>query len=775
MLTVDEKDIDRITEVFHRLLKGETAASIPLPADYPDNEIRQLTSYVNDFLAEYNKSTALVSHLSKGELDFHVPRGKTLFLHSLKSIQSNLRHLTWKTQMIARGDFSHEVDFMGDFSAAFNTMVRKLKESFEALRQSEAETRELMAGLEAARLDAEAAARAKSQFLANMSHEIRTPMNSVLGFLELALEGDIPENHRENLKIAYASGKALLRLINDILDVSKLESGRMELEKRPFDLCGVVRDALKIFELKAGERGVDLTFRAHPDIPLHLVGDSDRLRQVIVNLVSNSLKFTEKGRISVAVNPGDPDGAPKHFCPLHFRVSDTGIGIEKDRLEKIFDPFTQADSSTARRFGGTGLGTTISKKIVELMGGRIWVESEVGKGSTFHFTIQLEPAAGEPEPIGRNREEAKAPGAGNRRFRILLAEDIRENIRLAKIRLEQQGHVVIVARNGLEAVEAFQRDPEIDIILMDVHMPEMDGLEASRRIREGPNGEVTIIALTASLLEEERKACREAGMDAVVGKPVDFKELFAEIERLVPRQRGEAKEMWEPENQRSPLVSDLLFFPEWEIEGVDLRKGLATWQDADAYRNALICFAEDYEDVAKRLKQEIERGDIEAAYAVAHGIKGVSGNLWATDVYAAATEINDAIARKKLEQAQQRIPDLERAMGSFVASVRRLDGCSVCRSPGTADVKTSDSLLLELFQGLLDAFGEYDPAPVDPFLKRLKGSLSSDRIAPIEKRLLRFDFEGAKEETIRLARELGMHMDGDRLSLERNRSGLPLM
>ncbi len=249
---------------------------------------------------------------------------------------------------------------------------------------------------------AEAASRTKSEFLANMSHEIRTPMNSVLGFLELAMEYPLLPSPQNYLNTAHNSAKSLLTLINDILDVSKLESGRLELENSPFDLIQMTEDTLRVFKIRAMEKGLSLSFETPHDLPRYFVGDSSRVRQIIVNLVGNAVKFTEKGEIRVAVF------APDRKNMLHFSVSDTGIGIPADRLDKIFDPFTQADASTTRRFGGTGLGTTISRQLAELMGGKIWAESEEGKGSTFHFTVCME----QTDTIPESEPECLHSGSG---------------------------------------------------------------------------------------------------------------------------------------------------------------------------------------------------------------------------------------------------------------------------------------------------------------------------------------------------------------------------
>lgn len=755
MIHVDEKDIDRITEVFYLLLNGKTPPPVQLAEDYPDNEIKQLAGYINRFLEEYNHATELTCNLSKGDLDFQSPRGKTGFFHSLKNLQANLRHLTWKTQEIAKGDFAHEVDFMGDFSAAFNSMTRQLKDSFDALRKREAEAVELMVAIKAAKEEAEAATKAKSEFLANMSHEIRTPMNSVLGFLELALDGDLSENQRTNLATARRSAKSLLMLINDILDISKLESGRMELENRAFDLSFMMKEALKIFEVKSGEKGVALFFHIHPHVSPYFIGDSDRLRQVVINLVGNALKFTESGEIGVRVTPWD-DPRTAGFQKLHIAVSDTGIGIPADRLGKIFEPFTQVDNSTARRFGGTGLGTAISKQLVELMGGEIWAESVVGKGSVFHFTVCMEPT----DNHGDISAAACGRSTANRVFKVLIAEDIEENILLAGIRLKQRGHTVIEARTGQEVLKKYREDKP-DIILMDVHMPAMDGIEATLRIRKleqafdskgiGKNIEIPIVALTASVMKEEREKCLKSGMNAVIGKPVDFDEVFDIMEKLVPKGMGRL----EKENPADPAISGKMPV----LAGVDIQKGIRIWMDPAAYKKALLRFVRYHQNTGIRIRNLLQNGNCEEAGRIVHALKGVSGNLSITDVHAISESLDASIRQNRIEETESLVESLTTALDITMASIRRLEA-----EVETRECKTNNpdpAALRELFHGMLASFGQYNPCMIEPFIEKLGETVSPEQLEPIARRVDRFDFKGARTETIKLAHCLDVEVNGD--------------
>lgn len=608
-----------------------------------------------------------------------------------------------------------------------------------------------------ARDSAEAGARTKAAFLANMSHEIRTPMNSIIGFTEmLIMKHSLPENSRKHLKTVLNSAQSLLVIINDILDISKLESGKFVLEKTYFHLPNALALTLQTVDQQAKEKNLDIKLEIDANLPHKYLGDPTRLRQVILNLVSNSIKFTQEGHIRLYVKMDSKD-------KLHFIVQDTGIGMSESQVESVFDSFVQADESTTRCFGGTGLGTTISKQIVNIMGGDIWVESTLGEGSEFHFTCELEVVeeALEQECLYESDSMEVNEYNSPRKFKVLLTEDIDANAELVTIRLEHQGHTVDWAKNGLEAVEATQK-ANYDIILMDVMMPVMDGFEASREIRKneiGSGQHIQILALTASVMNEDYQNCLDSGMDAVEAKPINFNHLFSAMENMVPSELGEINNTKNTKDIEFHQQNDIDFSPLKEI--ANYTKAIEVWRSNDVYAKALKNFAKERNSDAIQIEQLLQQNkdDIQPAKAIAHALKGLAGNLYLSQVAKIITEIDADLKSNDSDNAILKLDSLMQALDDACGAISQLNlsHLNQVNQPKTLDKEAMGPLLLEL----ITALNTLDPDVIEPLLDNLTQSIGHKKLHDIQREVDAFNFEGAILKTQEVAINLGITLECD--------------
>jgi signal transduction histidine kinase/HPt (histidine-containing phosphotransfer) domain-containing protein len=506
-------------------------------------------------------------------------------------------------------------------------LVAKLKEVAEAAaRPSEGEMQQKLVAaqkemgdyqqkLEQARAEIDAAKRARTDFLAVISHELRTPLHELMGMTDLVLSTDLTAEQSEYLNTAKVSANALLNIVSEMIEFVEAEAGQLTLDIKEMDPWATVENVIKMMAQRIQEKGLELNWRIAPDVPKLALGDPRRFSQVLLNVMGNAVKFTDRGRIDVQVDLGTPYGGD---LELHCTVRDTGIGIPADKQSVVFQAFGQVDSSTTRKYGGAGMGLAMSAQLVRLMQGRIWVESEVGQGSTFHFTALLR------RPQVAQSAPRIAVAAGEKaHLRILLAEDSPTNQLIAVANLKKAGHTVHVANNGRKAVDAYAAG-DFDLILMDVAMPEMDGLEATLAIRqqEQTTGRhIPIIAMTAFAMKEYQDKCLGVGMDGYTSKPVSVDELMRIIEPFLHQVPADAPTL-PAAVMPAPATSANLPSPVKLEDALEVVGG-----DVDLLAEVAQMSLEECPEQVELLQQALAQQDAKGVERTAHRLKGVMGNL----------------------------------------------------------------------------------------------------------------------------------------------------
>lgn len=615
-----------------------------------------------------------------------------------------------------------------------------------------------------AKKKAEASSIAKSEFLANMSHEIRTPMNAIIGFTGLVSKTDMTLKQKNYISKVESSAKSLLGIIDDILDFSKIDAGELEMEAMDFCLEDVVDNILSGISVKAAEKDIELLFNIAQDVPVDLIGDSMRLGQVLNNFVNNAVKFTEKGHVLIKLELVNKDSEK---CRIKFTVNDTGIGMTKEYMSKLFLAFSQEDSSITRKFGGTGLGLTISKHLVEMMNGEIFVESEFGVGSSFVFVAEFL-----IQPVKKNSIETKREKIeslkdseffeGINGIRVLLVEDSIFNQEIARELLSSAGAFVDIVNNGKKAVEAVSKE-NYDMVLMDIQMPIMGGYEATKLIRnDEKNKELPIIAMTANSMQGAKEECKASGMNDYVSKPVDPDNLFAVMRKWINPVVGRQNNESEKRNNIAIENKTNMDFPR-KLHGINVESGLKRLNgNAKLYKELLIAFAKEYASFDQELRSSIEKNEKDIVLSLLHKLKGIAGNISAYEIQNCAEKLENVVLKDDKEKIYNLVIMLSMALHSFgmvVKEISKTKETVVPNSEKELNIKEIQKKLQELELYIWEDNVDAKKA-LEELKKYIYGSIFSEEMQALSESISNFDFEAAKEPLQKIAKELNLIMRG---------------